>query len=182
MQHHGAPTRLLDFTWSPYVAAFFALERAVKDATIWALFPPKLNNRMIRTMRGSERVEEDPIGPWHEGHYEKYFLPNERSIVVLGEPQRMNQRLAAQMGTFAMPGVLDTPIEELVPADAVKKLPLETSRVRKQAMQALYNMNITPYSLFPGVDGLARSLSYEIEFHWAFDPTTMERRAGFFIE
>src|SRR5262245_17600391 len=37
MQHHGAPTRLLDFSWSPYVATFFALERATADAAIWAI-------------------------------------------------------------------------------------------------------------------------------------------------
>src|SRR5216684_3693164 len=42
MQHHGAPTRLLDFTWSPYVAAFFALERATSDAAIWAINLPLL--------------------------------------------------------------------------------------------------------------------------------------------
>jgi hypothetical protein len=34
-------------------------------------------------------------------------------------------------------------------------------------------MNITYANLFPDLDGLARSLAYELEFHWAFDPHTM---------
>jgi len=37
MQHHGAPTRLLDFTYSFYIAAYFALEESEKDCAIWAL-------------------------------------------------------------------------------------------------------------------------------------------------
>jgi hypothetical protein len=94
----------------------------------------------------------------------------------------MNQRLVAQMGTFVMPGVLDKPIEEIAPPEAVVKFTLETSKMPRDAMKELYNMNITPYSLFPGVDGLARSLAYELEFHWAFDPITMKTREGFFIE
>ncbi len=182
MQHHGAPTRLLDFTWSPFVAAFFALERATHDAVVWALFPPGLSNKMIRTIRASQQVEVDDIGPWLPGNYEEHFLPNRNRIIVIGEPQRMNERLIAQSGTFAMPGVLDTPVERLVPAEAIVKFILVTSKIRQHAMAEFYNMNISNATLFPGLDGLARSLAYELEFHWAFDPVTMQRRQGFFVE
>jgi hypothetical protein len=51
--------------------------------------------------------------------------------------------------------------------------------VRADAMRELYAMNITHATLFPDLEGLARSLAYELEFHWAFDPRTMEPNPGF---
>jgi hypothetical protein len=40
MQHHGAPTRLLDFSYSLYVAAYFAIEAAEDDSAVWAVNGP----------------------------------------------------------------------------------------------------------------------------------------------
>ena len=181
MQHHGAPTRLLDFSWSPFVATFFALERATSDVAVWALFPPGLSNRPIRTLRASQRVRRDEKAPRIKGGYEKYFLPNKYRLVVAGEPVRMNQRLIAQSGTFVMAGVLDKPIEKLVPSHAVMKFVLNTKNIRRRAMSELYDMNISNATLFPGLDGIARSLAYELKSHWAFDPITMKTRKGFYV-
>lgn len=45
-------------------------------------------------------------------------------------------------------------------------------------MESLYYMNITNATLFPGIDGMALALAYELEFHWAFNPKTMEEYPG----
>lgn len=186
MQHFGAPTRLLDFTWSPYVAAFFALERATHEAAVWAVFPPALYQKKYRTVSASQKAEPGEMGPWVEGNYEKYFLRNKFPIVMVGEPLTMNQRLIAQSGTFAMPGVLDIPIDQIITEqynkDAIVKFVLDAEKVRRNAMRSLYNMNITQASLFPDLNGLARSMAVELEFHWAYDPLTMEKFEGFHLD
>lgn len=175
MQHHGAPTRLLDFTYSFYVAAFFALESAMKDAAIWAVSLSALSEGWPRVLAG----EQDEIYPnlRHEGYYEKYFLENNHSFVAFGDPMIMNQRLIAQSGTFIIPSTLTDPVEAILSQSnpkALVKYVLHTDKLRTVAMRKLYSMNITYYTLFPGLDGLARSMGFESEYNWAFDPRTMK--------
>ena len=180
MQHHGAPTRLLDFTWSPYVAAFFALERATGDAAVWALNPTDISAGGIRRARSRKAgITKRGMDPRRKGNFARYFLKGDREFIWLGEPDIMNRRLIAQSGTFALPGVLDKPLEEIVhkygdPTNMMAKFILPADKVRETGLRELYRMNITHATLFPDLDGLARSLAYELEFHWAYNPRTME--------
>jgi len=164
MQHHGAPTRLIDFTWSPYVAAFFALERTRADGVVWALNKARVDTGLAR------------MDPRVSGSFRRHFLKGRHRFIWMGEPHTMNSRLIAQSGTFAVPGVLDVPVEEILSdqdqSNILAKIIL-TNPVREVGMRELYRMNITHATLFPDLDGLARSLAYELEFHWAYNPRTM---------
>ncbi|MBM3775648.1 MAG: FRG domain-containing protein [Acidobacteria bacterium] len=166
MQHHGAPTRLLDFTWSPYVAAFFALARSLGDGVVWALNPARISS--------ADSTEMDPRVP---GNFARHFLKGQKPFIWIGEPHTMNRRLVAQAGTFVIPGVLDRPMEKILedyddPESLMAKFILPGDRIRETGLRELYRMNITFATLFPDLDGLARSLGYELEFHWAYDPKT----------
>src|SRR5271169_7256838 len=106
MQHHGAPTRLIDFTWSPYVAAFFALERTLHDGVVWAMNPGAIDS--------SRADKPRRMDPRNKGNFSRYYLKGNHRFIWMGEPHTMNRRLIAQSGTFAVPGVLDIPIEEVL--------------------------------------------------------------------
>ncbi len=167
MQHHGASTRLLDFTKSPFVAAFFALENADKDVAVFALNTPALWHAAPVFDASLTRTRIDPRVP---GNFERYFAGNRLPLIWYGEPSEMDSRLVAQSGLFVVPGVLDKPLDAILDhyggSDTLLTkfvLPLE---MRATAMRALYRMNVTYATLFPDLDGLARSVSYELEAIW----------------
>jgi hypothetical protein len=170
MQHHGAPTRLLDFTKSPFAAAFFALERATEDAAVYALNTPALwNNRALP--KANPSLTRDVIDPRVQDNFERYFFSNANEIIWFGEPTEMDDRLIAQSGTFVVPGVIDKPLHDILDGyesheELLHKIVLP-SRIRVDAMKWLYRMNITNASLFPGLDGLARSIAVELEIVWS---------------
>jgi hypothetical protein len=167
MQHHGAPTRLLDFTKSPFVAAFFALETAVTDAAVFALNTPVL---WTATPAKNPALTRETIDPRGKGNFETYFLKNTNQIIWTGEPTEMDRRLVAQSGTVVVPGVLDKPLDEILDeypfTDALIKKIVLPRQIREEAMKALYRMNITNATLFPDLDGLAKSIGLELEVVW----------------
>jgi hypothetical protein len=167
MQHHGAPTRLFDFTKSPFVAAFFALEHAAGDAAVYALNTPKLWGLAPRF---DASLTRDAIDPRCEGNFERHFAVDRHPIVWFGDPSDMDRRLVAQSGLLVMPGQLDTPLDALLASydsdqPLIEKAVL-AGELRAEAMHALYRMNITQATLFPDLEGLARSIGYELEEVW----------------
>src|SRR5438132_2339064 len=129
MQHHGAPTRLLDFTWSPYVAAFFALVQTTAEGVIWACNPVEI-----------ERMKQ--VDLTKPGNFRKRLLSEAANFVWLGEPYAMNRRLIAQSGTFLVPAILNKSIEEILkdypnPKQTLIKFILPANRVREKGMREL---------------------------------------------
>ena len=167
MQHHGAPTRLLDFTKSPYVAAFFALENALADSAVYALNTPALATLAPRV---DPALTRDAIDPRLPGNFERHFTGGSEPLLWFGEPSEMDRRLVAQSGLLVVPGLLERPLDTLLAAydsesTLIEKVVLAQT-MRAEAMHALYRMNVTQATLFPDLDGLARSIAYELEETW----------------
>ncbi len=180
IQHYGGPTRLLDFTRSFYVAAFFALEAAESDAAIWCLNTDLLQKTAKQVLLDSGINETEP-----EDICDHLIdCDIDTCTTIIAEPYRLNERLIAQQGLFVIPCSLQVNVESclfntihdpvlVVPraeydlahlqlgtfslAGKVLKIVLP-KKIHVEARKCLRTMNLDAANLFPGLDGFARSL------------------------
>lgn len=183
MQHHGAPTRLLDFSYSIYVAAYFALENAAERCAVWAVNGPWAFQETYRMLQAAHkecailsvpRLEEND-----EASFARTFLdpPAVASVCPLN-PFRLNERLRIQKGIFLIPGDIARPFEENLAAlpghertENIVRIEIPRS-LQAEAIEKLWYMNISRTSLFPGLDGYARALGI---YHPIFNPEEWTR-------
>ena len=169
MQHYGAPTRLLDFTYSIYVAAYFAFERSVgKYAAIWSIDAKWAARASEDVLRSAGRTDVDTLGTptdeSDEATISSLIFGNPMRFAWPLTPFRLNERLQIQKGTFLVPGDVGATVMQNLAALSGYDSPgrvvkiLLPRRFRSDALRQLFHMNISATSLFPGLDGYAASL------------------------
>jgi hypothetical protein len=163
MQHHGAPTRLLDFSYSFYVAIDCAnpgdhcVLWVVDGKWCWTRAKEKLPRDLVKRIEKDLRKGKTP-------GLQTEILNRQVARVVPDNSFFLDERLAIQQGVFLVPLDLTKPFLENLRADhededhIIKYEICCTLDFFKDVQAHLRRMNITRGSLFPDLDGFARGL------------------------
>lgn len=172
MQHHGAPTRLLDWTYSVFVAAFFAVNEVSNNGgIIWAIDKKWLNwEARVQLEVENEYVANSvwDSDPWPKDKetFLKKVWKGTKDCVLSATPLMENERLSIQQGTFLIPCNVEKSFQEnllkMNPTPRVLRKTVIPYALRTKILKLLMRMNISDVSLFPGIDGFARSTKYRL--------------------
>ncbi|MDH3890210.1 MAG: FRG domain-containing protein [candidate division Zixibacteria bacterium] len=162
MQHHGIPTRLLDWSTSFSVALYFAVKDMKRGgkAAIWILNPYSLNEKWYN-QRVIANVDDD-----FEYGYVDFFI-NAKEVerkefpadvcAVFGSP--LHSRMRSQRSYFTLHREYDIPLESVHP-DVLDKVIINEKCVH-EAIRFLTYSGVSEFSLFPDIDGLVRQIKQE---------------------
>jgi hypothetical protein len=163
-QHHGLPTRLIDWTYSPYVALHFATHRIDDfncDAAIWcvdyvqasAFMPQKL--REILKQEGSNVFTVSMLEAAAQRLHDFDTLSDEPFVVFL-EPPSLDERIVNQFALFSLMSSSLTALDRwLADKPELYRKIIIPARLKWEVRDKLDQANITERVLFPGLDGLS---------------------------
>ena len=175
-RHHGLPTRLLDWTANPLFALYFACARDSKEDQTKA--------GKVRAMRRRQGTDDQDLNAFDLAKCKKekdlFELvapgagtdPSKRSIRII-YPFYNSPRLLSQDGAFTIHSHPQRPIEDCV-GELFKKGNLDIKKLyswnvpaekKTRIVEERSDLGITQRSLFPDLDGVARSLC-ETEVLW----------------
>ena len=150
MRHHGAPTRILDFSLDPKVAAYFALEDSRGDSAMWVVDRVHLEERRKKI----GLTEYDYCGPEHNP-YDVFHKDDEgkyRSVGFIRLAEKPHMRLASQRGCFFIPGSISKEIDDELVHAKVKL----SKEIVVESLEHLRVGGIAHDVLFPDLDKIAR--------------------------
>jgi hypothetical protein len=173
MQHYGAPTRLLDWTSSPYVALYFAVEeKGERDNGYSAIWAIDLDWLETKRQKHLESIDPKERNAYLSGLLEQRGAP----LVVKIEPPQANDRMSAQQGFFLWKLYEGTPffdqilssmmIDPIQERPVIRKLKVGEN-LRIEFLERLQSVNIHRGSLFPGLDGFCKFLKTDLEIEVA---------------
>jgi hypothetical protein len=166
-QHHGLPTRLLDWTYSPFVAMHFAtqdLECYDLDGVIWCVDYVRTNQLQPHELRdilgeeGANAFTAEILDRAARSLPDLDGLAAEPYVLFL-EPPSLDQRIVNQYALFSL---MSSPTADLhawlgARPELFRRIVIPAA-LKWEVRDKLDQANVTERVLFPGLDGLSRWL------------------------
>lgn len=163
-KHHGLPTRLLDWTYSPYVAMHFAtydLARYDEDGSIWCVDYRRTNELLPESLR--ELISREDVNLFTSellsqaattlGEFDGL---GEHDFVAFFEPPSLDDRIVNQFALFSLPSSATMSLQDLLQSSAgLYKRIVIPAALKWEVRDKLDQANVTERVLFPGLDGLS---------------------------